>query len=219
VGTSFDDFAGMGNPARGALRAAGYPDLESLDGVDYASLAALHGVGPRALDRLHHRLAENSMGLGGEVPSLPAAGARVTKGHTGKKAADIKTAPTDVDPAEWIDSLEWPRRREHGRILLELFGRATGEKPVMWGPSMVGYGESHYTSHTGREGDWFRVGFSPRKANLALYGLQGALGAAEKLEALGKHKVGAGCVWINKPEDVDLDVLFSLVRGSWEALE
>ena len=102
-------------------------------------------------------------------------------------------------------------------MLLKLFNRATGETPVMWGPSMVGYGEVHYTSHTGREGDWFQTGFSPRKANLALYGLQGHPRSDELLAALGKHKVGAGCIWINKPEDVDLEILEELVRHAAES--
>ena len=215
--TSFDDVAGMGNPARGALRAAGYADVESLAGADYAELAALHGVGPRALDRLQEVLRAQGTTLGGTVPAPKKLGATVTKGHTGKNAADIKTAPTDVIPSQWIDELLWPKRREHGALLLELFNRATGETPVMWGPSMVGYGEVHYTSHTGREGDWFQTGFSPRKANLALYGLQGHPRSDELLAALGKHKVGAGCIWINKPEDVDLDSLEELVRHAAES--
>ena len=212
MSTSFDDVTGMGNPARGALRAAGYDDVESLAGVDYAELAALHGVGPRALDRLQEALQAQGKTMGGTVPAPKKLGATVTKGHTGKNAADIKTAPTDVAPSEWIAELPWPKRREHGALLLELFNRATGETPVMWGPSMVGYGAVHYASHTGREGDWFQTGFSPRKANLALYGLQGHPRSEELLAALGKHKVGAGCVWINKPEDVDLGVLEELVR-------
>lgn len=210
--TSFDEIAGMGNPARGALRDAGYPDVESLAGVDYAELSALHGVGPRALDRLQAALRAQGKTLGGDVPAPKKLGATVTKGHTGKNAADIKTAPTEVDPTEWIAELPWAKRREHGAVLLELFNRATGKAPVMWGPSIVGYGEVHYTSHTGREGDWFQTGFSPRKANLALYGLQGHRRSEELLASLGKHKVGAGCVWINKPEDVDLSVLAELVR-------
>ena len=83
---------------------------------------------------------------------------------------------------------------------------------------MVGYGEAHYVSPSGREGDWFVVGFSPRKANLALYGLQSAPDADELLPRLGKHKLGAGCVWINKPEDADQDVLEQLIRGGWESV-
>lgn len=143
----------------------------------------------------------------------------LTRGHTGVTAADVKTTQTDVDPAAWVEQLEWPRRREHGRLLLEVFGRVTGEQPVMWGPTMVGYGDVHYVSSAGREGDWFLVGFSPRKANISLYGLQGSARSDELLAQLGKHRVGAGCVWINKPEDVDLSVLEALIREAWAAVE
>lgn len=142
-----------------------------------------------------------------------------TRGHTGETAKDVKTTVTDVVPADFVEGLEWPRRQEHGRFLLEVFGRVTGVEPAMWGPTMVGYGEAHYVSPSGREGDWFVVGFSPRKANLALYGLQSAPDSEELLEKLGKHKLGAGCVWINKPEDVDQDVLEQLIRGGWESVD
>ena len=77
---------------------------------------------------------------------------------------------------------------------------------------MIGYGDVHYTSHTGREGDWFQLGFSPRKAKISLYGLEGD---EELLAKLGKHTRGAGCVYINKPEDVDLDVLEEMIRVAW----
>jgi hypothetical protein len=93
----------------------------------------------------------------------------------------VKTTITDVAPMDFVEGLEWPRRQEHGRFLLEVFERVTGVEPVMWGPTMVGYGEAHYVSPSGREGDWFVVGFSPRKANLALYGLQSAPDADELL--------------------------------------
>lgn len=142
-----------------------------------------------------------------------------TRGHTGETPADVKTTVTDVDPRTFIDELPWPRRREHGRVLLEVFGRVTGAEPVMWGPTMVGYGEAHYVSPSGRQGDWFVVGFSPRKANLSLYGLQSGPGSEELLARLGKHRPGAGCVWINKPEDVDLEVLEELIRGGWESVD
>ena len=142
----------------------------------------------------------------------------LTRGHTGETASDVKTTKTDVDPGAWVEALPWPRRQEHGRILLEVFGRVTGEAPAMWGPTMVGYGDVHYVSSTGREGDWFLVGFSPRKANISLYGLQGSTRSGELLAQLGKHRVGAGCVWINKPEDIDLDVLEALIREAWAAV-
>jgi hypothetical protein len=223
--TQFEEIPGLAAPLRRALAEAGYPDLESLDGVDYAELAALHGVGRTGLARIQARLQESGRGLGGNVPGAPAAAtsgesaAGWTRGHTGKTAKDVKTTITDVAPMDFVEGLEWPRRQEHGRFLLEVFERVTGVEPVMWGPTMVGYGEAHYVSPSGREGDWFVVGFSPRKANLALYGLQSAPDADELLPRLGKHKLGSGCVWINKPEDVDQDVLEQLIRGGWESVD
>lgn len=212
--TAYESVAGVGRPARDALREAGYPDLESLDGVDYAELAALHGVGTRGLERLHAALADRGLGLGGQVPEPEARQAVFTEGHTGAYAADIRTKPRSTTPAEFVEELESPRRVEHGRLLLEIFGRATGEQPVMWGPSMIGYGEVHYRYATGREVDTFRVGFSPRKAKISLYGLTESAGT-QLLTRLGKHTVGASCLYINKPDDVDLAVLEEMIRDAW----
>lgn len=217
--TRFEEVPGLTAPARRALIAAGYDDLEALAGVDCGELALLHGMGPRALERIEERLREGGRGLGGAVPAPDQRTGSLTRGHTGETAADVKTTTTDVDPVGWIESLPWPRRQEHGRILLEVFGRVTGEAPVMWGPTMIGYGDVHYVSPSGREGDWFLVGFSPRKANISLYGLQGSARADALLAQLGRHRTGAGCVWINKPEDVDLDVLETLIREAWDAVE
>ncbi|MGO1193595.1 MAG: DUF1801 domain-containing protein [Nesterenkonia sp.] len=214
--TAYESVAGVGRPARDALREAGYPDLESLDGVDYAELAALHGVGTRGLERLHAALADRGLGLGGQVPEPEARQAVFTEGHTGAYAADIRTKPRSTTPAEFVEELESPRRVEHGRLLLEIFGRATGEQPVMWGPSMIGYGEVHYRYATGREVDTFRVGFSPRKAKISLYGLTESAGT-QLLTRLGKHTVGASCIYINKPEDIDLAVLEDMVRRAWQS--
>lgn len=195
-----------------ALAAAGYPDLIALNGVDYADLIALPGVGPRTLERIQEQLVAEGMSLGGTVPVLPTRGATITPGHTGEVASDIKTRITAVDPVDFINSLDTPRRVEHGNLLLEIFNRVTGASPKMWGPTMIGYGDVHYTSHTGREGDWFQLGFSPRKAKISLYGLEGD---EELLAKLGKHTRGASCLYINKPEDVDLAVLEEMIRVSW----
>ena len=100
--------------------------------------------------------------------------------------------------------------------MLALFGEATGEEPVMWGPSIVGYGAVHYTYESGREGDMGRVGFSPRSTSLVLYGLQDAPVSADLLERLGRHRRGVGCVYVNQLADVDLAVLRELVALAWE---
>ena len=215
MSTAFDSVPGVGRPARDALHLAGYPDLESLHGVDYGRLAALHGVGARGLERLQAALAERGLGLGGEVPRPTSRQAVITEGSTGTYASDITTKPTDRKPADFVDSLDTLRRVQHGHLLLEIFGRATDEEPVMWGPSMIGYGKVHYRYATGREGDTFRVGFSPRRAKISLYGLTSSPRAAELLSRLGKQTTGAACLYINKPEDVDLEVLEQLIREAW----
>ena len=133
-------------------------------------------------------------------------------------AYEQTTHPTDEDPAAYCERLPTTRRREEGARLLELFGRATGQEAVMWGPTMIGYGADEYVSATGHcEGTWFRVGFAPRKAALSLYGLQGHDGSDELLARLGKHRLGAGCVYVNGLKDVDEDVLERLVALAWES--
>ncbi|GAA2174084.1 hypothetical protein GCM10009784_10940 [Arthrobacter parietis] len=125
--------------------------------------------------------------------------------------ADNKTVPTAASPQDFIDSVPHERRRQDAQTLLALMSRITGLEAVMWGPSMVGFGSYHYKYASGREGDALAVGFSPRSANLALYGLTYAPQAAELLPELGKHRTGAGCLYINKLDDVDQDVLAQLI--------
>lgn len=208
MSTSFASIPGVGAPCRRALTEAGYPDLESLNGISYQDLIALHGVGARGLERLHAALQEKGMGLSGDIPVPKPSGYTITRGHTGQVAKDIKTKVTDVDPQEYIENLPWPRRVTHGKKLLEIFHRATGEQPVMWGPSMTEYGQVHYESAAGRHGDWFAVGFSPRQAKISLYGL-------ESDPDLGKHTRGKGCIYVNKLEDIDLDVLEKMIVKAW----
>ncbi|MCS5478166.1 DUF1801 domain-containing protein [Corynebacterium sp. YIM 101645] len=211
MGTSYESLPGVPAPARRALAAAGHPDLESLHGIAWPELLELHGVGRRGLERLQAALLERGLSMA-DVPGPEGREAGFTLGHTGVNAADIRTHATDQSPAQYVEELDTPRRVEHGRLLLEIFRRATGEEPVMWGPSMIGYGQMHYRYATGREGDTFRVGFSPRKAKLALYGLPQGEGF---LSRLGKHTAGSSCIYVNKPEDIDLAVLEEMIRAAW----
>jgi hypothetical protein len=125
--------------------------------------------------------------------------------------AGNKTAPTDVPVDVFLASVEHPVRRRDGETVLRLMREVTGQEPVMWGPSIIGFGSYHYKYASGREGDAAAVGFSPRKANLALYGLTYVPGSAPLLERLGKHKTGAACLYVNKLADIDLDVLRELI--------
>lgn len=130
--------------------------------------------------------------------------------------AENKTQPTGASVEEFIGSIPVDRRREDARAVLTLMREVTGEEPRMWGPSIVGFGDYHYQYESGREGDWFLAGFSPRKANLVLYIMSGFPRHAELMEKLGKHRTGQSCLYVNKLDDVDLDVLRELVRRSVE---
>ncbi len=126
--------------------------------------------------------------------------------------SDLKTRPTDASVEAFIDAVDHPRRREDAHILLDLMRRVTGEKPVMWGPAIVGFGRYSYRYASGKEYDWPIVGFSPRKQNLSIYILLGFGECGDQLSRLGKHKTGKSCLYINKLADVDMDVLETLVR-------
>lgn len=125
-----------------------------------------------------------------------------------------KTSRTDVDPAAFIATVEPARRREEAERLVELMREATGEEPFMYGPSIIGFGHYRYRYPTGREGDMVRVGFSPRKAAISVYGLQDDADVAARLDELGPHSVGAGCVYIKRLDAIDESVLRDLVAAT-----
>jgi hypothetical protein len=133
--------------------------------------------------------------------------------------SDLKTTRTDASVSDFLASVEHPTRRADGMALAELMGRVTGTKPAMWGTAIIGFGEYHYRYESGREGDWFRAGFSPRKANLALYLMAKGPKYGELLARLGKHRTGVSCLYINKLADVDTGILEELVADSWQAAE
>ena len=125
--------------------------------------------------------------------------------------ADNKTKPTQVSVAEFIDAITDQSRRADARALVKLMQNAAGEKPKMWGASIIGFGSYHYTYESGREGDMPVVAFSPRKAATVLYGLSDSEALLPKL---GKHTRGKGCIYIKNLADVDQKVLQSMVVKS-----
>ena len=127
--------------------------------------------------------------------------------------ADNKTKATKLSVAAFIDTLTDETKRADAKALVKLMQSATGEKPAMWGPSIIGFGSYHYTYEPGREGDMPIIGFSPRKAATVLYGL-GISDAQTLLAKLGKHTTGKGCVYVKKLADVDRKVLETLVNKS-----
>ena len=128
--------------------------------------------------------------------------------------AENKTKPTKLSVAAFLDALTDQTKRADAKTLVKLMQSATGEKPKMWGPSIVGFGSYQYTYESGREGDMPLVGFSPRKAATVLYGLKGFSDAEALLAKLGKHTTGKGCLYIKKLADVDQEVLEALVGKS-----
>ena len=131
------------------------------------------------------------------------------------KLVEIKTKPTSSSVEDFIKAVPDEQKRKDSMVLLELMKKATGEEPVLWSNSIIGFGNKRYKSPaTGREVDWLRIGFSPRKANLSLYLMVDIKEQASALKKLGKHKTGAGCLYINKLEDIDLKVLKGMIDAS-----
>ena len=131
--------------------------------------------------------------------------------------SDNKTTETDASVDEFLRAVEHPVRQADAFTLLEMMRRATGHEPRMWGPSMVGFGRFRYRYESGHEGETFFVGFSPRKANLAIYLTIKGADYEEQLNRLGKHRTGASCLYINKLADVDPELLEEMVAQSWQA--
>ncbi len=129
--------------------------------------------------------------------------------------SEIKTKVTGERVEDFINSVENERRRQDGFELLKIYKRATGLEPKMWGPGIVGFGVYHYKSErSSQEGDWPLAAFSPRKQNLTLYVYPNKF--PELLKDLGKHKTSAGCLYVNKLDDVDLKVLEKLIAASYK---
>jgi hypothetical protein len=133
-------------------------------------------------------------------------------------AKENKTKPETKSVAAFLAEVVPAGRADEGRVLADLFTRASGERPAMWGPSIIGFGTYHYRYESGHEGDSPRVGFSPRKAKLVCYLKLDSVGAAPLLARLGKHGTGKGCLYINKLSDIDLSVLEELVADSYQAM-
>ena len=128
------------------------------------------------------------------------------------KVAEIKTKETSASVEGFIDSVADEQKRKDSYTILKMMETATKEKPKMWGSSIIGFGNLRYKSPaSGREVDWFKMGFSPRKANLTLYLGTSLQKHADSLKKLGKHKTGVGCLYIHKLSDVDIKVLEKMI--------
>lgn len=130
------------------------------------------------------------------------------------KLAEIKTKQTSSSVEDFINSIADENKRKDSFAILKIMEKATKEKPMMWGSSLIGFGKVRYKSPaTGREVDWFKIGFSPRKTNLSLH-LMDLQSQAELMKKLGKYKTGVGCLYINKLADVDMAVLEKMINAA-----
>ncbi len=123
-----------------------------------------------------------------------------------------KTQPTPVSPRTFLSTIEPLKRRQDGLALLTLFNRVTNLKPIMWGSSIIGYGRYHYKYDSGREGDFFLTGFSPRKTALTIYILPGYRDLSSKLKKLGPHKTGKSCLYLKDLDNIDKQVLEEIIQ-------
>ncbi len=130
--------------------------------------------------------------------------------------ADLKTKENNLSVSSFLNAVENEKKRKDGKRLLKLFKEITGEKPKMWGPSIIGFGKYNYSYESGREGVICKTGFSPRKNALTLYVDASSPRLKTLLTQLGKHKTGKTCLYINKLEDVDEDILKQIIASTWD---
>jgi hypothetical protein len=127
---------------------------------------------------------------------------------------ELKTKKTESSVEEFLNNIVDDQKRNDSFVILDMMKKASKSEPKMWGSSIIGFGDYHYKSSSGQEGDWFKIGFSPRKQNLTLYILCGISAEKSLLEKLGKHKTGKGCLYINKLSDIDIKILNEILKNS-----
>ena len=132
--------------------------------------------------------------------------------------AEVKTQKNDDSVDAFIAAIEDERKREDSKTLVGMMERVTGEQPAMWGPSIIGFGDQRYHYDSGREGDWFKIGFSPRKQSLTVYVTDYLWDDDPLMAKLGKYTTGKACIYIKRLEDVDTDVLEAVIDRSVRSL-
>ena len=130
--------------------------------------------------------------------------------------AELKTQAHDGDVRAFLDTIGQEKKRLEAHQLCNLFELATGHPAVMWGPAIVGFGHYHYKYESGREGDFFQAGFSPRKSNFSLYFMPGISEYSDYLAKLGKYKTAKSCLYITSLDNIDMDVLEQMIRMSMQ---
>ncbi len=132
--------------------------------------------------------------------------------------AEPKTKKTTASVTKFIDAVKDEQQRKDAKVLVKMFADITGEKPVMWGSAIIGYGDYHYTYASGREGDWMLTGFSPRKGSLSLYIHPGNVDP-KLLKQLGPNTPSMGCLYIKRLSDVDLKVLKRVITAGYNGIK
>ncbi|MGY8967353.1 MAG: DUF1801 domain-containing protein [Flavobacteriales bacterium] len=130
-----------------------------------------------------------------------------------------KTQRTDNSVSLFLDQIEPEQKRKDSHALVALMSQITAEKPKLWGTSIIGFGDYHYKYKSGREGDWFLTGFSPRKNALTVYLMCDLSHEGLDFDGLGKYKLSKGCLYFKKIEDVDLNVLTQIIKDSIEIIK
>lgn len=133
--------------------------------------------------------------------------------------AELKTKENSGDINKFLLSVDNEQKRNDSFVLLELMKKITKEEPKMWGDSIIGFGNYHYKYESGREGDWFLCGFSPRKQNLSIYLMCNFDGLEDLLTDLGKYKKSVGCLYIKKLEDINIKVLEKMIKRAIQILK
>ncbi|MFW6232585.1 MAG: DUF1801 domain-containing protein [Bacteroidota bacterium] len=132
--------------------------------------------------------------------------------------AELKTKVNDADVNDFLNKIDDEKKRADAFEILGIFKEVTGAEPKMWGGSIIGFGDYHYKYESGREGDWFEAGFSPRKQNFSIYILSGLTSRGEYLSKLGKYKTGKSCLYIKKLDDIDKNVLREIIENSVKSI-
>ncbi len=133
-------------------------------------------------------------------------------------ASENKTTPTKASVTAFINAVDHDGRQRDAKSLLAMMKRITGLKPVMWGPSIIGFGQYHYQYESGREGDMPLIGFSPRKAKMVLYLMDGISAHATALKTLGPHKTSKACLYLGDFQKLDVEVLEGILLSSFQAM-
>jgi hypothetical protein len=134
-------------------------------------------------------------------------------------STELKTKLSSQSPESFINSLTDPQRKADSLKLLKLMAEITGQKPELWGQSIIGYGRLNYKYASGKEDEWMKVAFSPRKANLTIYIMSGFDGFEELLTKLGPYKMGKSCLYIKKLDDIDIKILTKMIKESLKGIE